>query len=249
MKTIFSLLSSVALVMLVYFGSAFATVQSGEEELAKDLATLFRSARAVISSNQKLINDASLGDKGLTADKVVAEAKVNYEKATGRAFVGAGSATLAGQAQQAMFESIAEVMNNAQAMINEPGKGFKGFLPAIFARQVAQGFSVRMDGKLSIKLTAPKNYVRNRANRPDTWESDVIEMKFRSAGWETNKPYSEVAQHKGKQAFRFILPEYYKPSCLGCHGTPKGDLDITGGRKEGGTLGELGGAISVVIYQ
>ena len=36
--------------------------------------------------------------------------------------------------------------------------------------------------------------------------------------------------------------------CLNCHGDPKGELDITGGKKEGGQLGELGGAISVVIY-
>ena len=57
-----------------------------------------------------------------------------------------------------------------------------------------------------------------------------------------------MAMKKGKQAFRLILPEYYKESCLGCHGGPKGERDITGGKKEGGVLGELGGAISVAIY-
>ena len=30
---------------------------------------------------------------------------------------------------------------------------------------------------------------------------------------------------------------------------PKGERDITGGKKEGGQLGELGGAISVLIFQ
>ncbi len=45
-----------------------------------------------------------------------------------------------------------------------------------------------------------------------------------------------------------MVPEYYKQSCLACHGEPKGKRDITGGRKEGGKLGELGGAISVVIF-
>ncbi|MEE8532920.1 MAG: hypothetical protein V3S95_05135 [Alphaproteobacteria bacterium] len=33
------------------------------------------------------------------------------------------------------------------------------------------------------------------------------------------------------------------------HGEPKGERDATGDKKEGGQLGELGGAISVAIYQ
>jgi len=90
--------------------------------------------------------------------------------------------------------------------------------------------------------------VRNRANRPDKWESEVIEGTFKSAGYD-KKYVSEVTQKKGKDAFRLILPEYYKESCLSCHGDPKGELDITGGKKEGGKLGELGGAISVTLYK
>ena len=57
-----------------------------------------------------------------------------------------------------------------------------------------------------------------------------------------------TVKKNGKQAYRLILPEYYKQSCLACHGQPKGAIDITGGKKEGGRLGELGGAISVVIF-
>ena len=45
-----------------------------------------------------------------------------------------------------------------------------------------------------------------------------------------------------------MIPEYYGPSCLSCHGDPKGAPDITGGKKEGGKPDELGGAISVAIY-
>ena len=104
-----------------------------------------------------------------------------------------------------------------------------------------------MGGKAFIKLTAPKDYVRNRSNRPDEWESN-IESKFKDAGWENGASFGERGTHKGKEGYRFILPEYYAQSCLNCHGDPKGELDITGGKKEGGQLGELGGAISVVIY-
>ena len=154
-----------------------------------------------------------------------------------------------GQARAAMIESIKQVVDKAQPWINEKGKGFKGFLPAVFAKSVADEFSRRMAGKMFIKLTAPKQYVRNRANRPDTWENNAIENKFKSAGWAKGRSFSELADHKGKQGFRFILPEYYKESCLVCHGDPKGERDITGGKKEGGKLDELGGAISFVIYE
>jgi len=139
-------------------------------------------------------------------------------------------------------------MEQAQPLINDPEKGFKGFLPAVFAAQVAERFTKTMDGKAVIKLTAPSDLVRNRRNRPDEWESNAIETYLRTAAWEKDKPFAEVAKHKGRSAQRMILPEYYGESCLSCHGGPKGELDITGGAKEGGKLGDLGGAISIAIY-
>lgn len=209
---------------------------------SKSLTTLFRASRKVISENQGLINDASKGDKGLSGSVVVAKAKVNYQTATGEPLNN-------GVAENAMLEAVAEVMEEAQVLINESGVGFKGFLPAIFARQVATKFSTKMSGKMAIKLTAPKKYVRNRANRPDKWEHNTIESKFSAAGYEKGTPFFEEASVKGKPAFRYLLPEYYGASCLGCHGEPKGELDITGGKKEGGVMGELGGAISLSIFK
>lgn len=146
------------------------------------------------------------------------------------------------------MDSVAEVMDEAQEQINKKGVGFKGFLPAIFARLVTQKFGAKKGTIAEIRLTAPKNYVRNRANRPDKWENDVIENQFKSGSHPKGQHVTAMAERKGKQAFRLILPEYYKKSCLGCHGKPKGERDITGGKKEGGVLGELGGTISVVIY-
>ena len=52
----------------------------------------------------------------------------------------------------------------------------------------------------------------------------------------------------GELAHRLMLPEYYMQSCLSCHGGTKGEIDMTGGPMEGGTLGEVGGAISVTIF-
>ncbi len=219
-----------------------------KSELALDLATLFRAGRKVISDNQDLINDASKGDKGLSAEKVISMTKENYQKAAGHP-LSVDETTLAGKARGAMITAMREVMTEGQPMINEPGKAYKGFLPAFFARRVAEKFSKAMEGKFFIKLTAPANYIRNRTNRPDEWENGVIENKFKSANYRKGQHFAEAGVHKGVQAYRLILPEYYGESCLTCHGTPKGEVDISGGKKEGGVLGELGGAISVAIYE
>ena len=217
--------------------------------LMNKMATLFRSARKTVSENQGLINDETKGDKGLNGKAVIAQTKANFKSATGADLAELDDSTLEGRAQAAMLRAIDETMTEAQPLINEQGKAFKGFLPAVFAKRVADGFSSHMKGSMVIKLTAPKSYVRNRANRPDSWEHEVIETKFKSEGWATGTEFIAAAPYKGKAAQRLLLPEYYSESCLKCHGGPKGERDITGGKKEGGVLGELGGAISVGIYE
>ncbi len=226
--------------------SAAAAVS--DEEIAVSLATLLRSARAVISDKQKHINNPEIGNKELGAEVVVNIAKQNYKKATGTDLDGIDAATLHSQLIAAEIQAIADVMDEAQETINQKGIGLNGFLPAIFARLVTEKFRATIGEKATLKLTAPKNYVRNRANRPDKWEHKVIESMFKASGYKKGRHYTENTTVKGKQAFRLILPEYYKQSCLACHGEPAGERDITGGKKEGGKLGELGGAISVTIF-
>lgn len=232
-----------------HFASAAINPADAEnEEIALSLATLLRSARAVISDNQKHINDASKGDKGLSSAAVLAKAKANYKAATGVDIDSIDPSTMHGELIRAEMDAIGQVMDEAQQLINEPGTGYKGFLPAIFARLVTGKFRALKSDVADIKLTAPKEYVRNRANRPDQWELSVIEQQFRAASHPKGEHVSATADKGGKTAYRLILPEYYKESCLGCHGGPKGERDVTGGKKEGGVLGELGGAISVSIF-
>ena len=240
------LLTTLSSLLLVNM-TALAATEEENVLRADEIATLFRAARAVISKNQSHINDPNVGDKGLSGDVLVEQAKVNYEKAKGRAFAMADPGSETGRAQQVFFDSLSAVMDEAAALINEKGKGFKGFLPAVFAKAVADEFSRGMNGEMSIKLTAPKAYVRNRRNRPDAWEASVIQDQFLAAGYETGKPFWETTSYNGQPTFRYIIPEYYGESCLSCHGGPKGERDITGGLKEGGVLGELGGAISLTI--
>ncbi len=220
-----------------------------DEEIALSLATLLRSARAVISDKQKHINNPDVGDKGVTADFVIGAAKKNYKKATGTDLDSIDASTLQGELLQAELAAITDVVNEAQETITQQGVGLKGFLPAVFARLVTQKFRASVGKRARLKLTAPKNFVRNRANRPDKWEHKVIEEVFKSADHKKGQHYTETTEVKGKPAYRLILPEYYKQSCLSCHGEPRGERDVTGGKKEGGKLAQLGGAISVLIFK
>ncbi len=233
----------------LFIGSSQSAIAATDEEVAVSLATLLRASRAVISKNQKHINDPAVGDKGLSSAMVVKTAKDNYKAATGSSLDDIDPGSMQGKLIQAQLKAITEVMNEAQENINRKDVGLKGFLPAVFARLVTQKFKTSADGAATLKLTAPKEWVRNRANRPDKWEHNVIDKTFKSPDHPKNKHVTETTKVKGKDAFRLILPEYYKQSCLGCHGDPKGERDITGGKKEGGKLGQLGGAISVVLFK
>ncbi|KMP10298.1 hypothetical protein UR09_06715 [Candidatus Nitromaritima sp. SCGC AAA799-A02] len=110
---------------------AIALSDADKAAIGTEITTLYRAARGVIAKNQGLINDASKGDKGLSADAVIAATKENYKKATGKDFAMADKSTLMGETQAALLGAIKQVMDDAQPLINEKGKGLKGFLPAI----------------------------------------------------------------------------------------------------------------------
>jgi hypothetical protein len=215
--------------------------------IALNLTTLLRSAREVISHNQDLINTQATG-KHLTATTVIEQAKANFAKTTGHPLPVLDPMSVEGKMLKGELDAIQEVMDEAQSLINDPKRGFKGFLPAVFAYRVAERFSQKVGDLAYLKLTAPKELIRRQGNSPDAWEDQMIKNKFQSVGWEKGEFVAEEAELYGKRAYRLLIPEYYEASCLSCHGEPKGASDISGGKKEGGKLGDLGGAVSAAIY-
>ncbi len=135
-------------------------------------------------------------------------------------------------------------MDEAQPLINDPHRGFKGFLPAVFAYRVAERFTRKVGDPAYVKLTAPAELVRHKPNLPDAREDQIIKSKFQSAGWKKADYVEQEAQLNGKRAFRILIPEYYETSCLVCHGGPKGEKDISGGKKKAASWG-ISGAQSV----
>lgn len=229
-------------------GVSGAAAEHADKEVATGLANLLRSARGVVSANQDLINDPTIADKELTGAVVLAEAQRRYHDMTGEDLSQIDTDSRYGRAVSALEKAIVQVMDEHQSTINVPDVGFKGFIPAIFARLVNERFSALMQGEAEMKVTAPTDLVRNRKALPDAWEAQVIETKLLSPDWPRGEPFMASATTRGREAFRFLIPEYYQASCLSCHGQPKGELDITGYPKEGGKEGALGAVISVTLY-
>jgi archaellum component FlaG (FlaF/FlaG flagellin family) len=231
-------------------GALAAPTPVGKDEvIAESLAEMVRDARTVISNNQELINNPELGDKHLTGAKVLADAVALYRKNTGVDPEAIDPNSRKGRLLHAMTSAIVEVMDDNQVTINEKGTGFKGFIPAVFGRLVSEAFNGLAVGEAALKNTPPPDLVRNRKARPDAWESEVIATKLLSPDWPKGEPYSAVVSIDGRSAYRIAVPEYYRQSCLTCHGTPKGALDITGYPKEGRKLGDLGGVMSIVLFR
>jgi hypothetical protein len=222
--------------------------ESEDAAIAQSLAQMLRSARTVISESQTKIDDTAIGDKGLSGKVVLDLAIQKYKSATGVDPLSIDPQSREGKLLHELMDSIVEVMDENQTLINTPGTGFKGFIPAVFARLVDEAFARRAQGEADIKVTAPLNLVRNRKARPDEWEAQVIATKLLQPDWPHGQPFSAVVL-EGRPAFRIMVPEYYGESCLSCHGTPKGEMDKTGYPKEGAKLGDLGAVISITLYR
>lgn len=218
-------------------------------ETALRLASLLRSARSVIASQQKLINDPAIGDKGLTGDHVLELATKAYLEANGTEPLHDGQDPLEARLIAAQMKAIRAVMADNQATINADGIGFKGFVPAVFGQLVNESFANLVGTEAQVKVTAPPDLVRNRKAMPDDWETKVIEADLMSPDWPKGQVYAELTELGGKPAYRVLVPEYYSTGCLSCHGEPAGEIDITGYPKEGGREGDLGGVISISIFR
>lgn len=231
-------------------GSVMAAVSPSEEKrTAIYLADLLRSARTVIATHQAHINNPDIGDKGLTGPVVLRKSREIYRQRTGKPLPLKDENDLLTRLLRAQLASIREVMNENQRTINRPGVGFKGFVPAVFARLVNERFKEKIGDYAEVKVTAPMNLVRNRRARPDAWERSNIRKNLMSEDWPVGKIYTEAAANDGRKAFRVLVPEYYGKGCLSCHGGPKGEIDVTGYPKEGGEEGWLGGAISITLFR
>ena len=247
--------ATVALVFMATIAPSVICAASDSEDpsedllIGKSLADMLLAGETVISREQDRINDPKLGEKGLGGGALIEQTREIYRKATGVDPSTVDPASRHGRLLRVQMDAIVEVMDANQTTINAKETGFKGFIPAVFARLVNEAFARRAKGEAEMKATGPPDRIRNRKARPDVWETAIIKSKLLAPGWPRGQAYSAAVETDGRPAFRVMVPQYYDESCLACHGSPKGEVDITGYPKEGAKLDELGGVISIVLYR
>lgn len=219
-----------------------AQAKTGDEaDTAEMLITMLKIGRAIVSEHQTLINDAAKGNKGFTdefvgrkiVERFLAETQIDVLRPTGHP---------QSEILLSMLQSQREVILAAQPAINKQGIGFKGFIPSAFARKAGQKFFAKTG--IKVKLTG-MDY-RFPGNQPDDFEAEVLRM-FADPRHPKGGRYAKVTVVNGKPAMRVMNPEYADATCLVCHGSPKGERDMMGMKKEGWKEGGLAGAISVVM--
>ena len=226
--------------------SAMAAKESEELTTVKRLAALMGQGRKIVTAWQGTINDPSKGDKGFTAEQFYKELSaavkesdiIDLDKT-------AKKKDTVSTATTAMVEAMKTVIGEAQPIINKQGMGFKGFLPAVFARKTFEAFNEKSNVKG--KLTAA--VFRNAKNAPDEWEKEALKNFLDRAKDDPKReaPIFKVVKEDGGEVLRFIKPEFYKGKCLDCHGNPKGERDISGGIKEGFEEGAAGAGLSFKV--
>ncbi len=212
-----------------------------EVDTALQLVALLRLSHSLVSEHQVEINDPAKGDKGFTP-AFVGETLTTRFRNQEHIDLSRPDGTSQGALLRSLLESQKDVVASYQAVINRPGVGFKGFLPTLFTRKAGEQFFE----KTGIKLKLMGTDYRFPGNKPDDFETEVLRM-FADSRHPKGQPYGRNTLVAGKPALRLMQPEYATASCLSCHGSPKGERDITGMRKEGWKEGELAGAISITM--
>lgn len=226
---------------------AVAENESAVRETGRLLAVLLDAGRVVIGHNQLLLNDPTKGNKGFTPEVFAEQTIAAFKERTGHDLTNLSAATVPEMAKPLLARLLDEskkTVASYQMVINMPGIKYKGLIPATFGTETGARF--QSWSGVYLKQTAPDNLLRNPKNKPDAFESDEMKKMGESSFPRVGEQVVSVVVEDGK-TMRVLLPLFYRKNCLICHGTPKGERDVTGYPREGAQEGDLGGAISVKL--
>ena len=214
-------------------------------ETARLLAVLLDSGRVVVARAQATINNPRVEDKGFSSSVFEGQLRTEFMARTRHDLHNLAVASMPEAAKPLLLRLafyMQKAVHEAQPIINKKGIGFKGFIPASFGTQVAELFS--KDTGLKLRQIGPPGVEpRNPNNKPDDQEEQVL--------YAIRKTHPRVGdhmiEHPNQNGVHVMLPLFYNKQCLACHGSPKGQIDISGYEKEGFKDGDLGGAISITL--
>ncbi|TKB88647.1 MAG: DUF3365 domain-containing protein [Nitrospira sp.] len=212
-----------------------------EVEVAEHLIKLVKIGRVIVSEQMETINDASKAEKGFTGNHMAGQILERFKKTT-KLDLRIPNVVPQANLYLTLVQAERDVVDEAQPVINRAGIAFKGFIPAVFAKRVGDQFYEKSG--IRLKLTAID--YRNTNNKPDDFEAEVLRM-FSDSRHPKGQPYVRSTMVDGQPVLRMMDPEYVGPTCLVCHGVPRGALTAGGMKKDGWKDGDLAGAISIVL--
>ena len=224
---------------------AVAENESTVRETGRLLAVLLDVGRIVIGHQQILLNDSTKGDKGFTSEVFAKQTIAAFKERTGHDLSNLSASTVPEMAKPLLarlLEESQKTVASYQTVINMPGIKYKGLIPATFGTETGARF--QSWSGVYMKQTAPDGLVRNPKNKPDAFESAEMKKMGEPSFPRGGEQVVSAMAEDGKTV-RVLLPLFYGKDCLICHGTPKGERDVTGYPREGAQEGDLGGVISV----
>ena len=244
--------------LLLMFVCTFANANVSEQPSTRqssviDVARIYHASMAYIFSQQSLINSNRQSKPSLFGTPFIDQVKKSYQVMFGEAFPDDNDEYV-----DNLLTLMKLVMEDNRTLILDPDIGFKGFIPAIFAFQLSEKFKARGYG-LNIKFTNVVGRIRNKLSSPDEWEQKALAA---IANGNVSEVINNNIEYNGGVATRYMRKVDMVPMCLNCHGIPEDNPanknkeknnwifeDKTGFSMEGWKMGELGGGISVVLYE
>lgn len=218
--------------------------------LINDITKMYMSSMVYVFKSQPIINGTNIDKKELLGKRFIDNIKQTYRSKYNEEFPKENHFS-----KTILLQAMVEVMDDNKALLYDDEIGFKGIIPATFAFQLSAKLSTKGVG-LKIKFTRTEGQIRNKLNRPDAWESSVMQKI-------QNNPkiyYDETALLNGKPAIRQFTPLPMAHYCLACHGIPENNLlnvgkiksewtsiDVTGFEMENWTINDFGGGVSISI--
>lgn len=248
---------SILTTFLVCWGASLslqAKTDISYNDLAHDVTALVRGFRKTIVANPDSIHktDEYFQQPAERLARLTGQARVFFRVMAKKEYP-EDDTSEAGKIRKAREDAFEKVILDVSAGKhdlqwkgeNEYVKKWDGkLLPARFAALVANEFNTGTNQQVTIKLTTSEQLLVNKNNAPDDWESEVIDSVLLHTNKITAKPQSLDTPSE----FRYLLPEFYAPAYIQCHGTNEGqegfDIHPT---KLARSVGNFAGAISIRI--
>lgn len=141
------------------------------------------------------------------------------------------------------MSAVWDYIDDSQDAINFNSDGtydFKGIYCSMAGKAIAQHFTSASNNYM---VRYVRENPRTATDEPDEFERTALNH-FVVGG---SREYYATTEFEGRPVFRYASVLPIKRNCLQCHGEPVGEPDETGFLREGMELGDVAGAVSIII--